>query len=214
MRLLGVDLDYKLNFNKQVTRICQKLSSQLNVLQRLSKFLSVDTRLLVFKSFIRSNVSYCPIVLHFCSKTNTEKMKKLQHRGLKIVFGDYESSYAEVLKRVNLPNLHLGRLRTIALETFKCTNGIAPEYIRDLVTIKNTTYSFRFENTCTVPTIRTVAYGQRSFRFESARVWNSLPNDLRKVTEFKEFERLIRTWTGHRCNCAIYRSSSDKFCCC
>ena len=103
VRLLGVDLDYKLNFNEQVTRICQKVSSQLNVLQRLSKFLSVDTRLLVFKSFIRSNFSHCPTVWHFCSKTNTENLKKqnkkkttktnkLQHRGLKIVFGDYESS--------------------------------------------------------------------------------------------------------------------------
>ena len=65
-----------------------------------------------------------------------------------------------MLERVNLPTLHLGRLRTIALETFKCTNGIVPEYIRDLVTLKNTTYFFRFENTCPVPTVRTVAYGQ------------------------------------------------------
>ena len=62
MKLLGVELDYQLNFNDQVSRICQKVSRQLNVLQRISKFLTEDTRLLVFKSFIRSNLSYCPIV--------------------------------------------------------------------------------------------------------------------------------------------------------
>ena len=93
VKLLGVELDYQLNFNDQVSRICQKVSTQLNVLQRISKFLTEDTRLLVFKSFIRSNFSYCPIVWHFCSKTNTEKLEKLQYIGLKIVFNAYEASY-------------------------------------------------------------------------------------------------------------------------
>ena len=67
VKLLGVALDYQLNFNDQVYRIWQKVDRQLNVLQRISKFLSEETRLLVLKSFIRSNVNYCPIVRHFCS---------------------------------------------------------------------------------------------------------------------------------------------------
>ena len=125
VKLLGV-LDYQLIFNDQVSRICRKVSRQLNVLQRISKFLTEDSRLLVFKSFIRSNFSYCPIVWHFCSKTNTEKLEKLKYGGLKIVFNAYEASYEELLTRANLPTLHLGRLRTIALETFKCINNIAP----------------------------------------------------------------------------------------
>ena len=48
MRLLGVELDNQLNFNEQISRICQKVARQLNVLQRISKFLSEETRLLVF----------------------------------------------------------------------------------------------------------------------------------------------------------------------
>ena len=42
VRLLGVELDYQLNFNEQISRICQKVARQLNVLQRISKFLSVE----------------------------------------------------------------------------------------------------------------------------------------------------------------------------
>ena len=129
-----------------------------------------------------------------------------QYRGLKIVYNCYESSYEELLTRANLPTLHIGRLRTIALETYKCINNSAPKYIRDLVNLKQSSYSFRYENTLQIPTIRTVAYGQKSFRFEAARVWNSLPNELRKVSAFKDFERLIRTWTGPKCNCAVCHS--------
>ena len=50
---------------------------------------------------------------------------------------------------------------------------------------------------------RTVTYGQRSFRFESVRVWNSLPNEYRTAMSFREFKGLIRTWVGPRCNCAM-----------
>ena len=39
VKLLGVELDYQLNFNDQVSRICQKVSRQLNVLQKLASFL-------------------------------------------------------------------------------------------------------------------------------------------------------------------------------
>ena len=88
-----------------------------------------------------------------------------------------------------------------------CINNLTPEYIRDLVQLKTSSYAFRYENTIKVPTVRTVTYGQCSFRFESARVWNSLPNDMRKVSEFAEFRRQIRTWTGPSCKCAICRGS-------
>ena len=158
VKLLGVQLDYQLNFNEQVSRICQKVAKQLNALQRIRQFLSEETRLLVFKSFIRSNFCYC-----LCSKTNTEKLEKLQFRGLKIAFNSYQSSYEELLNRANLPTLHLGRLRTIALETFKCINNIAPPYIRNLVNVKQSTYSLRYENTLHVPSVRTTTYGQKSF---------------------------------------------------
>ena len=147
VKLFGVELDYQLNFNEQVSRICQKVARQINVLQRISKFLSEETRLLVFKSFIRSNFNYCPIIWHFCSKVNTEKLEKLQYRGLKIVYNCYGSSYEELLTRANLPTLQIGRLRTIALETYKCINNFAPKYIRDLVNLKQSSYSFRYENT-------------------------------------------------------------------
>ena len=85
VKLLGVELDFMLNFDKQIKNMCMKAARQLNVLQMLSKFLSVETRHLIFKSFIQSNFNYCPLVRHFCSKANTEKLEKLQYRALRIV---------------------------------------------------------------------------------------------------------------------------------
>ena len=160
-------------------------AKQLDVLQRLSKFLKEKSRFLIFRSFIQSNFNYCPLVWHFCSKTNTEKHEKLQYRALRIIiFSDFTPSYAYLLEKAELSTLHWNRIRCIAAETYKCINNLTPEYIRDLVQLKTSTYSFRYENTVKIPTVRTVTYGQSSLRFDSVRLWNSLPNDMRKVIEF------------------------------
>ncbi|KAH3712373.1 hypothetical protein DPMN_072073 [Dreissena polymorpha] len=57
-------------------------------------------------------------------------------------------------------------------------------YIRDLAKTKSSSYNLRYENT---------------LLHMAVRVWNSLPNYIRTADEYKEFTRLIRTWTGPRC---------------
>ena len=162
-KLLGIEIDFLLNFDAQISIICKKVARQLNVLQRLSKFLNENTRLTVFKSFIRSHFNFCPIIWHFCSQTNTEKLEKLQYRAPRIVYNDFQSSYEDLLHRVNTTTLHLGRMQSIAIETFKCLNRIAPEYIRDLGKLKDNKYNFRYENMLQLPTVRTSRYGKKSF---------------------------------------------------
>jgi len=71
VKLLGVDLDFLLDFDAQIIRLCKKAAGQLNVLLRISNFLFVECKLLVYKSFIRLNFSFCHIIWLFCSKQNT-----------------------------------------------------------------------------------------------------------------------------------------------
>ena len=85
VKLLGVELDFMLNFDKQIKNMYMKAARQLNVLQRLNKVLSVETRKLIFKSLIQSNFNNCSLVWHFCSNANTEKLEKIQYRALRIV---------------------------------------------------------------------------------------------------------------------------------
>ena len=62
VKLLGVDIYYKLNFDQHISNLCRKTGQQLNVLKRLNSFLS---RLTIFYTFIISNFNYCPLAWHF-----------------------------------------------------------------------------------------------------------------------------------------------------
>ena len=63
-----------------------------------------------------------------------------------------------------MPSLKVRRLRSIAIETFKIIHKESPIYLHDLVNIKKHNYSFRYENTVDVPSVKTTRYGLKSIR--------------------------------------------------
>ena len=54
MILLGVTVDYLLNFDLHIFNMCKKAANQINILFRLSNYTNMETILLIYKSFIRS----------------------------------------------------------------------------------------------------------------------------------------------------------------
>ena len=86
VKLLGIDIDYQLNFNYHIKNICRKASQQLNVLKRIGCFLSKLNKLTIFHTFILSNFNFCPLAWHFCNKSNTSKLEKIQARALRFIY--------------------------------------------------------------------------------------------------------------------------------
>ena len=85
-KAMGVTLDNRLKIDKHVSSLCIKASRQIIALKRISNYLDENCRILIFKSFISSNFSYCPVFRLFCGKTNLNKLEKLQERALPLVF--------------------------------------------------------------------------------------------------------------------------------
>ena len=83
--------------------------------------------------------------------------------------------------------LQITRIPKNANETFKSLNTLSPSYTLDLVKFKNTNDSFRYQNLAELPGVNTEFNGGKSFRYEAAHIWNSLPNALRTTTDFREF---------------------------
>ena len=123
-----------------ISNICKKASRQLNVLKRIGKHLCKLGKLNIYHSFILLNFNYCPLTWHFCGETNTKKIEKIQERALRFIYSDYCTSYESLLIKSQLPSLKVRRLRTIALESFKILNNLAPAYLNDLLTKSETLF--------------------------------------------------------------------------
>ena len=157
----------------------------------------------IYNSFVMSNSNYCPIVWHFCSVANTNKMEKIQERALRFINNDSTSPLKTLLVMSNTSPLHVRRIKTIASEVYKIVNNLSPSYIQDLVQVKVSNYDFRNKHTAVVPRVRTTRYGTRSFRFEAARIWNSVTDEIRFAESVPQFRRLLRAWDGLGCGCPV-----------
>jgi hypothetical protein len=50
VKLLGIDIDYQLNFDAHISTICRKASQQLNILKRLGSYLNRLNKLTIFRA--------------------------------------------------------------------------------------------------------------------------------------------------------------------
>ena len=157
----------------------------------------------MYHSFIMSNFNYCPLTWRFTNATNLKKLEKIQERALRFIYYDKSSSYEELLEQSGLPSLSVRHMRAVALETFKIIHKQCPEYLHDLVTIKQSNYSFRYSNCASVPQVRTTSFGLNSFRFRAPQIWNSLPPHFRDISSFNQFKSSIKSWSGSECRCSM-----------
>ena len=99
VKLLGIHLDNRLNFNLHINTICKSASNQLNALVRLKKFLSFEQKKVLVNSFIFYNFDNCPLVWFISFSKSLKKIEKLQTPALRFLQNDYHSSYETLLQK-------------------------------------------------------------------------------------------------------------------
>ena len=78
-RLLGVHLDKNLTWNIHIDKICKQVNIKINLLKRISHFLTLDNMKKVFYTgYISSIIEYACTVWGIGNKTNSKKIIKLQ----------------------------------------------------------------------------------------------------------------------------------------
>ena len=166
------------------------------MLSRISKYLDLNCRKLIFRSFVLSNFTYCPIVWHFCGKQNNSKVEKIQERALRILYDDYDSEYTELLTESRTTTMLHSRFKCIILEVFKSMQGINPACIQNMFEIKKSSYSMRDSSIMVQPKRNSTTFGLRSFSYFGSKLWNDLPNHFKGTTDFITFKDQLQHWSG------------------
>ena len=112
--------------------VAQRLARQLNAFARISKYLNQNSRRAIHHSFIANNFSYCPLVCHFCGKSNMAKLEKIQERSHRILCNNYMASYEDLLRNTGSSTLLFNRLKCILLETFNSTQHLNAECLHGI----------------------------------------------------------------------------------
>ena len=118
--------------------------------------------------------------LRRCASTVQQKLERLNVRALRCVYTLHGDDYGLTVSN--------RRLQNIAILIFKAVNGMLLGYISDLFVVRN---NERGTNNL-IRRKKTTNFGLKSTTFIGAKVWNSLPDELRSTTIIKEFENAVR----------------------
>ena len=49
-----------------------------------------------------------------------------------------------------------------------------------------------------------VWFGSNSLKCLEPHIWNTLPENVKKITSFEKFKESINSWYGPSCNCILF----------
>ena len=67
-------------------------------------------------------------------------------------------------------------------------NEKVPTGISELLTAPNSNYNLRGDAILKLPKVNSTKYGIKSWRYQAAQLWNSIPNNLRNIDSYRGFE--------------------------
>ena len=95
--ILGITLDRKTNFHIHIKNICRKAGQKLSALFRISPYLDQGKKILLYKSMIKSQFNYCPLVWMFCSRQSNNLINKVHERGLRLTNRDETKDFQQLM---------------------------------------------------------------------------------------------------------------------
>ena len=132
VKLLGIEIDDKLNYNNHRSTICRSATNQLHALIRLRHFLGIEERKAAIQSYVLSNFNYCSLVWMLSSVKSLNKIENLQKRAIRFTLSDYESSYDELLRLSGSCAINVRLKRNLCVEIYKTLNDLNPSFMREI----------------------------------------------------------------------------------
>ena len=162
VKLPGINIGNRLSFDERVSALCKKGRNQLNVINRLHRYLGFQEKEVLINSFIDTNFNYCPQISHFCVEKSVRKIEQIQTRALRILYIDFDSDYKTLLDTSGKCTMEVKRVRILGLEIFKTLNSRDPAFMEEI--FHRTNYLIHSANNRQVNVTKTAQYGDKSLR--------------------------------------------------
>ena len=204
VKLLGIHIDNKLNFDQHISKVVKKANSKIAVVKRSFRFLSQFKRKLLLDSFVQSQFSFAPLVWMLHSKKATTKINNVHYRMLKILYNDTESSFEQLLAKDNTFTVHETNIQKLMTEMYKAKSQMGPSLLQEI--FRNPCYKgpqLRNGKYFKKPTIRTQKYGEKSLEYFGTLIWNLLPKNIKEADCIENFKMLIKYWKPIKCPCYL-----------
>ncbi len=151
---------------------------------------------MLIHAFMTSRLDYCNALLGGCSACLINKLQMVQNAAARVLTRTKKYEHiSPVMSTLHwLPIKHRIDFK-ILLITDKALNGLAPQYLSELLLHYRPPHLLRFQNSgdLIVPRISKSTAGGRSFFYLAPKLWNNLPNTVREADTICQFKSRLKT---------------------
>ena len=202
---IGFIFDSLMDGKAQIQNICKSGWYQLNRIVRIRDHLDRKSTEMLIQAFVTSRLDVNNSLLLGLPKTLLKRIQILQNAAARVVM--------RLPKRAHitgtLMELHWLPIQyridyKIVLLVFKALHDLAPDYISDLLELKdNRNHNLRsnVQRLLVVPKSKRKSISDRNFAVMAPSLWNSLPDDIRCCDKLEAFKKLLKTFLFKEAYC-------------
>ncbi len=197
VRNLGVQFDKSLSMDKQVQSVCRSSFFHLHTISKIRRCLDDDSLKSLIRACVMSRLDYCNSLLNGISSTNINCLQRVQNSAARVITGTKKREHiTPVLQKLHwLPVRQRIMYKTLSITFSALKEESSPLYLRELLQQHQPSRSLRSadKQLLDIPRSKTLM-GARSFCVAAAKLWNSLPIELKAATSKNIFLKNLKTF--------------------
>ncbi|XP_057305630.1 uncharacterized protein LOC130646135 [Hydractinia symbiolongicarpus] len=179
-KYLGSTIDPTLTLSDNFNKAYKKASSRLRLLQNLRKNMDNNTATTIYNTMIIPLVVFNSIINLNFSKTEINKLNSLDSRA------------KQITKNANIKSTYTVILRHACKTVKKCFAGETCSNMKEYFEVNSHSKCTRNQNCLLKISKIKLEVTRGSFRYMGAKIYNSLPLDIRKATTVNDFNQKIK----------------------
>ena len=195
-RNLGVIMDSSLNMSSHVNNVCKSAMFGIRKIGQIRQYLTQDSTAKLVHAFFTSKLDSCNSLLFGLMDRDVMKVQRVQNTAARLVLSVSRREHiTPALESLHWLPIQQRAVYKILLITFKALRGMAPAFISDLLSLYKPSRELRSSSDCQLRVIKssTKFYGERSYAFAAAKLWNKLPPSIRHATNPGIFKAKLKT---------------------
>ncbi|OOO00385.1 MAG: hypothetical protein ATN35_07545 [Epulopiscium sp. Nele67-Bin004] len=200
-KYLRVVIDNNLTFKEHIKKVSKCIKFNLANFRHVRSCMSTTAALMYMHSMILSHITYCLTTWSQASSTALKPLFSLYKKTIKKLdkkSNDYH--HCHILLKYKL--LHLENLIKYAhlCLMYKIIHGLAPPVLNQFIKVASTSTRSAARGDCVVQ-FRKSAFSQSAFSIRAAHEWNSIPTDIRNLSNYASFKSFLKKWliSGQGC---------------
>ena len=97
----------------------------------------------IFNSFIKGQLNYCPLLWMFSTRTVNHKINRLHERGLRALLNDETSTFNDMLSKCNDTTIHVKNIQKLMIGFYKYLHGLSSPIMKEVFTKRLLKYNLR-----------------------------------------------------------------------